>query len=40
MLVLIVGTPNSGKSARAAAITLQLANGGPRVYLATMEPYG
>ena len=40
MLVLIVGTPNSGKSARAEAITLQLANGGPRVYLATMEPYG
>ena len=40
MLVLIVGTPNSGKSARAEEITLQLARGGPRVYLATMEPYG
>ncbi len=40
MLVLIVGTPNSGKSARAEEITLQLASGGPRFYLATMEPYG
>lgn len=40
MFALIVGTPNSGKSARAEELTCCIAGNAPKYYLATMEPYG
>ncbi len=36
MIALILGEPSSGKSRRAEDLTLELADGGRRVYLATM----
>lgn len=40
MIVLIVGVPDSGKSARAEKIALTLAGDRPKIYLATMNPQG
>lgn len=39
MIVLIIGTPNSGKSELAERITCELAGGGSKIYLATMIAY-
>ena len=36
MIALILGVPSTGKSRRAEDLTLELAGGGRRVYLATM----
>lgn len=38
--VLVVGVPNSGKSARAEEIARALAENGAKLYIATMVPYG
>ena len=38
MIAFILGEPSSGKSRRAEDLTLELAGGGPRVYVATMIP--
>lgn len=40
MIAVIVGVPGSGKSRRAEELAVRLAGDGPRVYLATMTPYG
>lgn len=40
MFALILGTPDSGKSARAEELAVRLAGVAPKYYLATMEPYG
>ena len=40
MIALILGVPSTGKSRRAEDLTLELAGGGRRVYLATMRPFG
>ena len=40
MIWAVIGTPDSGKSREAERLCLELAGDGPRVYLATMIPYG
>lgn len=40
MIVLVLGTPDSGKSKIAEDIILQLASGRDKLYIATMIPYG
>ena len=40
MTVLVIGKPDSGKSALAENISLELSVEGKRIYLATMIPYG
>jgi len=39
-MILIVGYPDSGKSAAAEEMALQISGPGERIYLATMIPYG
>ena len=40
MMILIVGTPDSGKSVKAEEVALDLSLDTTRIYLATMIPYG
>ena len=40
MMVLVLGTPDSGKSRAAEDLVLELAGGMKKIYLATMIPYG
>lgn len=40
MMILIVGTPDSGKSVKAEEIALNVSEPDTRIYLATMIPYG
>ena len=40
MVVLVIGTPDSGKSERAEKIALELSDRGKKYYIATMIPYG
>ena len=40
MVVLVIGTPDSGKSERAEKIALELSGEGKKYYIATMIPYG
>ncbi len=40
MMILIIGTPDSGKSVKAEEVTLTLSEDNKRIYLATMIPYG
>ena len=40
MIALIIGKPDSGKSKRAEALAAELAGNDPKIYLATMIPYG
>lgn len=40
MVILIIGTPSSGKSALAEKLTLELAQNTKKYYIATMIPYG
>ena len=40
MTVLIIGTPDSGKSEKAEEIALSLSQGKKKYYIATMIPYG
>ena len=40
MVVLVLGTPGSGKSKLAEDLTLELAEGDKKYYIATMIPYG
>lgn len=40
MFVLIIGTPDSGKSERAERLISDLAGDYPKFYIATMIPYG
>ncbi len=40
MTVLIIGTPDSGKSEKAEKIALSLSQGKKKYYIATMIPYG
>ena len=40
MMILIVGTPDSGKSVKAEEVALKLSLDNTRIYLATMIPYG
>lgn len=40
MVYLILGTPDSGKSARAEKLVLEIAGNGPKYYIATMIPFG
>lgn len=37
---LVVGTPGSGKSAHAEELAVRFAGNGPKIYVATMIPYG
>ena len=39
-MILIVGTPDSGKSVKAEEVALDLSLDTTRIYLATMIPYG
>lgn len=40
MIFLVLGTPDSGKSAKAEALTMELSGDGKRYYIATMIPFG
>ncbi len=40
MTILIIGTPDSGKSEKAEALAMELAIGQKKYYIATMIPYG
>ena len=40
MMIFVLGTPDSGKSARAEALVTRPDPAGPLYYVATMEPYG
>ena len=40
MVVLVVGTPDSGKSECAERLICELAGDNPKFYIATMEPFG
>lgn len=40
MIILIIGTPDSGKSALAEKISVDLSKDRPKYYIATMIPYG
>ncbi len=40
MTALILGKPNSGKSETAEQLAAELSEGGPKLYIATMIPYG
>ncbi len=40
MIYLIIGTPDSGKSAKAESLVLTISDVGHRYYIATMEPFG
>ena len=40
MIILVIGTPNSGKSEYAENLLLELAGANPKLYMATMIPYG
>lgn len=40
MTILVIGTPDSGKSEKAEGLALELSRNGKKIYLATMIPYG
>ena len=40
MICLVLGTPDSGKSAKAESIVMDIAGDGKKYYIATMVPYG
>ncbi len=40
MILLIIGTPDSGKSKKAEDLALELSDDGKRIYIATMIPFG
>jgi adenosylcobinamide kinase/adenosylcobinamide-phosphate guanylyltransferase len=40
MTILVVGTPNSGKSEKAEELAVELSEGGKKYYIATMIPFG
>ena len=40
MTILIIGVPDSGKSAKAEEIAVKLSEGGRKIYIATMIPFG
>ena len=40
MTILVIGTPDSGKSEKAEGLALELSGNGKKIYLATMIPYG
>lgn len=40
MTILVVGTPNSGKSKKAEELSVNLSKGGKKYYIATMIPFG
>ncbi len=40
MIILVIGTSNSGKSEYAESLLLELAGANPKLYIATMIPYG
>ena len=40
MIYLVLGTPDSGKSAKAESIVMDIAGAGKKYYIATMIPYG
>ncbi|WP_051209559.1 bifunctional adenosylcobinamide kinase/adenosylcobinamide-phosphate guanylyltransferase [Butyrivibrio sp. WCD3002] len=40
MTILVVGTPNSGKSEKAEELAVKLSEGGKKYYIATMIPFG
>jgi len=40
MTILVIGTPDSGKSEKAEGLAQELSGSGEKIYLATMIPYG